>query len=77
MKLHEFTIPMDDGGPFDDMQSRDQEDAMPSFKDIASMHTEKIPTRTKAKKFRDKFRYLKRERSQIQDKEPKDAEKIE
>ena len=43
MKLIEITIPMDaENGPFDDMTSRDQEDAMQAPKDTVHKDKEKL-----------------------------------
>ena len=43
MKLTEITIPMDpESGPFDDMVSRDQEDAMQAPKDTVHKDKEKL-----------------------------------
>lgn len=74
MKLHEFTIPMDIDGPFDDMQARDNEDSMPHMKDKAFKDREKkpVPSRKnsnvrKARRLRSIINTLKRERSSHKD----------
>lgn len=68
--LKEFTIPMDDGGPFDDMTSRDVEDHMPSERDKRMHDRERIPATPrrnsnvkKAQRIRNAVQTLKRERS--------------
>ena len=70
--LKEFTIPLDHGTPFDDMQSRDNEDAMPRMNDKLHKDRERIPKTPrrksnlkKAQNIRNMINVLKRERSNV------------
>ncbi len=72
MKLHEFMIPLDDGNPFDEMRSRDTEDAMSDLKDTAikQKHEPRVTPRknsniAKAKRMRNLVSILKREKNQV------------
>ena len=72
MKLHEFTIPLDDGNPFDEMRSRDVEDAMSDLKDTAvkQKHEPHVSPRknsnvAKGRRLKNLVAMLKREKNQV------------